>query len=155
MSSCVHFSLRLKSLLNRSSVSSGKSSTRSSEMVSGLELRSNRAKPWMTKNMDMNTLLESYLSSQWSMLLMLVSVCVSVVELTKVLTRSWSSLVLIPSGTLCCQTSWNSDKLNFTAFCRSSWAVALHTLSSSSANITWPSNGNKKDKGSFQSLNVN
>lgn len=50
MSSCVHFSLRLKRLLNRSSVSSGKSSTRSSEMVSGLELRSNRAKPWMTKN---------------------------------------------------------------------------------------------------------
>lgn len=49
------------------------------------------------------------------------------------LTFSWSSLVLMPSGTLCCQTSWNSLRLNLTAFCSSSSATPRHTLSSCSA----------------------
>lgn len=47
-----------------------------------------------------------------------------------VFTFSWSSLAVIPSGTLCCQTSWNSDRLNLTAFCKSICAIALHILSS-------------------------
>uniref|UniRef100_A0A0E9W6W2 Uncharacterized protein n=1 Tax=Anguilla anguilla TaxID=7936 RepID=A0A0E9W6W2_ANGAN len=64
MSSCVHFSLMLNKQLKRSGVSSGRSSTLSKQMVSGLVLRSSRAIP-----------------------------------------LSWSSLVLMPSGTLCCHTS--------------------------------------------------
>lgn len=46
MSSSVHFSRSVKSWLKRSTVPSGRSSTRSREMVSGLEARSTRATPF-------------------------------------------------------------------------------------------------------------
>ncbi|EGV91169.1 hypothetical protein I79_026220 [Cricetulus griseus] len=46
MSSSVHFSLRENRLLNRSCVPSGKSSTLSKNMISGLELLSTSAKPY-------------------------------------------------------------------------------------------------------------
>lgn len=46
MSSSVHFSRSVKRWLKRSSVSSGRSSTRSRQMVSGRELRSTRATLW-------------------------------------------------------------------------------------------------------------
>lgn len=58
-------------------------------------------------------------------------------------TWSWSSLVVIPSGTLCCQTSSNSDRLNLTAFCKSICAIALHILSSCISKKTSPA---KKQK---------
>lgn len=51
-------------------------------------------------------------------------------SLFNTLTFSWSSLVLMPSGTLCCQTSWNSLRLNLTAFWSNISARPWHTLCS-------------------------
>lgn len=146
MSSSVHFSLSVKRWLKRSSVSSGRSSTRSRQMVWGWEVRSTRAtlcniysaralkirwkvqvsfhdiwrlgRTWAgwhaerLQSMRHNTLM--YQNS----------------SLFNTQTFSWSSLVLMPSGTLCCQTSWNSLRLNLTAFWSNISARPRHTLSS-------------------------
>lgn len=51
MSSSVHFSRSVKRWLKRSIVSSGRSSTRSRQMVSGREVRSTRAMLWKIYNL--------------------------------------------------------------------------------------------------------
>lgn len=147
MSSSVHFSLSVKRWLKRSSVSSGRSSTRSRQMVWGWEVRSTRA---TLCNIYSARVLEIKQKVQFTVFLSWYleigeNTSRHVERLTYVghntlmyqnsslfntLTFSWSSLVLMPSGTLCCQTSWNSLRLNLTAFWSNISATPWHTLSS-------------------------